>query len=136
MRATQVAQRTCHVDECSTAPMTTLLTVFALGVVVWFWSDSLRAREQALRVCAAACRQTDVQLLDQTVAVYRLGVGRDGRGRLRLRRFYGFEFSMDGADRYRGHAVLLGHALELLQMDHPHGPIIQGPVGGRRFTIH
>ena len=116
--------------------MTTLLAIFALGAVIWFWSDSLRAREQALRACAAACRQINVQLLDQTVAAYRLGVGRDGRGRLRLRRFYGFEFSTNGADRYRGHAVLLGRILELLQMDHPDGPIIQGPMGGRQFTIH
>ena len=116
--------------------MTTLLAILAVGAVYWFWSDSLRAREQALRVCAGACRQLDVQLLDQTVAVYRLGVGRDGHGRLRLRRFYGFEFSTDGADRYPGHAVILGQVLELLQMDHPDGPVIQGPATGRRFTIH
>lgn len=116
--------------------MTTLLAIFALGAVLWFWSESLRARERALRVCAGACRQLDVQLLDQTVAVYKLGLGRDGQGRLRLRRYYGFEFSTDGANRYRGHAVWLGRALELLQMDHPDGPLIQGPATGSRFTIY
>jgi hypothetical protein len=116
--------------------MTILAAIFAVGAVIWFWSDSLRAREQALRVCGAACRQLEVQFLDQTVAVYKLGLARDPRGRLRLRRFYGFEFSIDGVDRYRGQAVLLGHALELLQMDHPDGPLYQGPAAGKGFTVH
>lgn len=111
----------------------TLITLAAMGVVVWYWSDSLRTREQALRICADACRQMNVQLLDQTVAVRKLGIGRDGGGRLRLRRDYGFEFSIDGVERYPGHAVLLGRYLEVVQMQHPDGAVIQGP-GADRVT--
>ena len=105
----------------------TLAAIAALGVGIWFWSESLRSREQALRTCADVCRQMDVQLLDQTVAVWKLGIGRDGNGRLRVRRYYLFEFSIDGVERHRGHAVLLGRSLEYVEMEHPDGSIIQGP---------
>ena len=106
--------------------VSTLMALAAIGVVFWYWSDSLRTREQALRVCAGACRQMGVQLLDQTVVVRRLRLGRDAGGHVRLRRHYGFEFSIDGIDRYRGHAVMLGRFLVHLEMDHPDGPVIQG----------
>lgn len=108
----------------------TLLALFFVGVLAWFWSDSLRARERALRVCSGACRQVDVQLLDQTVAVSRLSLGRDPAGRVRVRRFYTFEFSTNGAQRFRGYAVLLGRIVEYVHMDHPDGPVIQGPGTG------
>ena len=111
--------------------VSSLIALVAMGVVMWFWSDSLRSREQALRICADACRQMNVQLLDQTVAVRRLGIGRGGGGRIRLRRDYGFEFSIDGVERYRGHVVLLGRFLEYLQMQHPEGAVIQGPAADR-----
>ncbi len=111
--------------------VSSLIVLIAIGVVIWYWSESLRSREQALRICADACRQMNVQLLDQTVAVRRLGIGRDGGGRIRLRRDYGFEFSIDGVERYRGHVVLLGRFLEYLQMQHPDGAVIQGPAADR-----
>ena len=113
--------------------VSTLIALAAVGVVMWYWSDSLRTREQALRICADACQQMNVQLLDQTVAVRKLSIGRDVGGRLRLRRDYGFEFSIDGAERFRGHAVLLGRSLEVVQMQHPDGAVIQGP-GADRVT--
>ena len=113
--------------------VSTLIALAAVGVVMWYWSDSLRTREHALRICAEACREMNVQFLDQTVAVRKLSIGRDGGGHLRLRRDYGFEFSIDGVERYRGHAVLLGRFLEHLQMQHPDGAVIQGP-GADRMT--
>ncbi len=106
-----------------------LAILIALGLA-WFWSDSLKARERALQICANACLQMDVQLLDETVAVARLGMGRNGDGRLALRRYYVFEFSIDGTRRWRGRAVLLGRAVEMVQLDHPDGTTIleQGKV--------
>ena len=105
----------------------TLIALAVVGVVTWYWSDSLRVREQALRICSEACRQMGLQFLDQTVMVRKLGFGRDSRGRFQLRRSYVFEFSIDGADRYRGHAVMLGRFLVYLDLEHPDGAVIQGP---------
>ena len=107
----------------------TLAALVALGLIIWFWSESLRSRELVLRACAEVCRQMDFQLLDQTVSVWKLGIGRDDTGRLRVRRYYVFEFSFDGVERHRGHAVLLGRSLEYVEMKHPDGSVIQGPRG-------
>lgn len=101
--------------------------LIALGVIAalfWFWVDSMRAREVALKRCAALCEEMDVQLLDQTVRVARLRLGRNARGHIQLRRFYVYDFSTDGQDRWFGIAILLGQNIEHIRMEHPNGPII------------
>ena len=92
------------------------LWLAAAGAAVWFWLDSLRARERAIGLCGASCRARGVQLLDQTVAMFRLGVGRAPNGTLRLRRRYRFEFTRDGAARDAGTIVMLGSWMESLEM--------------------
>ena len=105
--------------------MEVFIVLAIIAALVWFWLDSMRAREVALRRCKSMCAQMSVQLLDQTVHVARLRLGRNARGRIQLRRFYVYEFSIDGKDRWYGIAILLGHRLEYLRMEHPDGPIIQ-----------
>ncbi len=105
--------------------MDVLIALAVLALLLWFWVDSMHAREEALRRCAILCREMDVQLLDQTVRVARLRLARDDRGRIHVRRFYVYEFSTDGVNRWHGIAILLGQRLEHLHMEHPHGPIIQ-----------
>lgn len=107
--------------------MGTLLTLLVLGLLVWFWVDSLRARETALRRCNALCAGLDVQLLDQTVRLVRLRPARGGDGRLRWWRRYIFEFSVDGVIRHPGEIVMFGTTLESISMEHPDGPIVEGP---------
>ncbi|MCK7574719.1 MAG: DUF3301 domain-containing protein [Chromatiales bacterium] len=62
------------------------------GIGLWFWRDSLGAREQARAASSRACQQSGVQLLDDTVALERLWWRRDRDGRLKLERLYVFEF--------------------------------------------
>lgn len=104
-------------------PSTLLLSLAAVGLVLWFWQDSLRAREQVLRACAQACRSANAQLLDQTVVLARLRPARQ-RGRLVLARDYDFEFTLDGEQRWGGRARLIGRRLDRIQMDHPGGVTI------------
>ena len=104
--------------------MYALIFFALLASIVWFWTDSLRARERAYLTCAGACRDLDVQLLDQTVALVRLSLSRDSKRRVRIQRWYGFEFSVDGCDRYNGIAALLGPSIEYVQLEHPHGRVI------------
>ncbi len=54
----------------------------------------------------AACRAQGLLFLDDTVALDRIRLARDGDGRMRLRRVYRFEYSDTGTNRRRGH----GHA--------------------------
>ena len=95
-----------------------------IGGLVWLWWDSARAREQTLRRCQRLCNDLNVQLLDQTAGLSKLSLGRDRRGHVQLRRRYGFEYSINGADRWRGTAALLGQQVESIHLDHPDGPII------------
>ncbi|MEY6433839.1 DUF3301 domain-containing protein [Thioalkalicoccus limnaeus] len=98
-----------------------LTAIFALCLLGWFWLDSLRAREIALGICQAACAQRDLQLLDQTVALRRLGLRRTLAG-LRFRRVYRFDYSDETLDRYSGHLVLIGLDLEEVSFGLPSAP--------------
>lgn len=98
--------------------MSNLLAICLLLLIGWFWLDSLRAREIALGICQAACRQRDLQLLDQAVALRRLGIAWRAEG-LRLRRVYRFDFSEEGEERRSGYIVMRGPSLEELSFGLP-----------------
>lgn len=102
----------------------TLIALICLGALAMFWQSALHAREHALRICRQACEETGVQMLDQTVRVARLRLGRGEDGRVHFRRWYEFEFSLNGADRYRGVVVMLGLRVEGMDMDMPGGRLI------------
>ena len=85
------------------------LTLFVAGG--WFWMDSMRAREAAVDAGRRACTAENVQLLDWTVAVRKMGLSRDSEGRLRIRRTYEFEFSDTGDNRLKGALTLIGTEL-------------------------
>jgi hypothetical protein len=95
-----------------------LFSLFVILALGWFWLDSLRAREIALGICRAACGQRGLQLLDQAVAMRRLGITWGAQG-LRLRRVYRFDFSEEGVGRRSGHLVLRGMDLEELSFGLP-----------------
>ena len=98
--------------------MSHLLIVGLLLLLGWFWLDSLRAREIAIGLCQAACRQRDLQWLDQTVALRRLGLTWRAEG-VRLRRVYRFDFSEEGMERRQGYIVMRGLNLEELSFGLP-----------------
>jgi hypothetical protein len=75
---------------------------------VWFWMDSLKAREIGIGEARAACAADGLQLLDDTVAVDVIRFARNDEGRLTFRRTYGFEYSDTGNNRRRGYVTLIG----------------------------
>ncbi|HOB61518.1 MAG TPA: DUF3301 domain-containing protein [Candidatus Competibacteraceae bacterium] len=91
--------------------------IVAAGFGLWFWRDSLGAREQAVAASARACRQLGLQLLDDTVALERLWLRRDRDGRLKLERLYVFEFTDTGLRRQIGSVLLVGWRVEVLHME-------------------
>ena len=91
-----------------------LLAILALTLL---WADSLRARERAVRAGRAACERYSLQLLDDTVAIARLRLARDGDGRIRIVRTYTFEFSDTGNNRRPGAIVMRGAEVEDLQLE-------------------
>jgi hypothetical protein len=92
-----------------------LLSVLGIG---WLWLDGARAREMAVGLAQRACRDRGVQMLDQAVALRRIGISWRGRG-LRLRRVYRFDFSEEGVGRRTGYLVLRGLELEDMSLGLP-----------------
>jgi hypothetical protein len=91
--------------------------IFVL-LAIYFWQVALRARENARHLGHELCAQANVQLLDQTVSLQRLGIERGSDGRLHWRRRYRFEVSTNGSDRHQGtldvmQDRLLGHSLPM-----------------------
>lgn len=85
-----------------------LLLVALAGLGGWYWFSGTRVRELAVDAARRAARSADVQLLDQSVALARVSMSRDGGGRWRLWRQYRFEYSRDGVNRETGHVIMLG----------------------------
>lgn len=110
-------------------PSDLILFGLVLGLLIWFWAVSLRARERALKSCRKICQSFDMQLLDQTVALGHVRLARDNRGHLCLQRQYIFEFSPDGHSRYNGRLFLHGLKPEHGQLDLPDGSSLVSPSG-------
>jgi hypothetical protein len=91
--------------------------IIVIAAGIFFWIDSLRARERALAAGRSACTRYGVQLLDETVQFAQLRLGRDEAGQLCLRRTYTFEFSDTGDNRRHGAIVMLGGELQDLQLE-------------------
>ena len=96
-----------------------LLSVVALA---WFWTDSMRAREVALDAGRQACAVENVQFLDWTVALKKMGLGRDHEGRVGIHRTYEFEFSDTGNNRIGGSITVIGRQMLALNL-----PVIAAP---------
>ncbi len=98
--------------------MSHLFAIFILLLLGWFWLDSSRAREIATEICKVACHQRELQFLDQTVALRRVGLAWKSEG-VRIRRVYRFDFSEEGIGRRSGYLVMRGPVLEDLSFGLP-----------------
>lgn len=94
-----------------------LLLLFA-SAAYWWWRG-YAMKEVALRAARMHCRSFDVQLLDESVVLRGLWLKRDAGGNPRVRRSYTFEFTSTGDERYHGCIVMLGAAVETIQLE-PH----------------
>jgi hypothetical protein len=89
-----------------------LLTMLILAAaVLWFWQDSLAARESANAAAMEACRRLSLQFLDGTVAFARVALVREA-GRLKIRRTYVFDYTATSIERRQGFVLLIGRRVE------------------------
>jgi len=99
--------------------MTTALVLLSLlFVITLFWLDSARARELATGLARAMCDRRQLQLLDDTVVLKRIGV-RWGREGLRFRRMFSFDFSLGDGGRRNAYLILVGSRVEQYALDLP-----------------
>jgi len=87
-----------------------------LGVFVMYWWQARDTKAVALYHAARRCESLGVQLLDQSMVQRRVRLQRDESGRLKLRRYYAFEFSSTGNERYPGTISIQGKRLLGIEM--------------------
>jgi hypothetical protein len=92
--------------------MLELLLLLLMAGMIWFVSDSLKAREAAHVAAHRACKEAGVQFLDDTVSQSGLRFARDSDGHAVLERLYRFEFSPTGNEREQGRVRLLGNRVQ------------------------
>lgn len=93
-----------------------LLIVLIILLIV-LWQDSSRCYEIAYRYAREVCLQNGVNFLDDSLVIRKLWIKRDARGNFRLQRYYDFEFSTDGSQRYQGGITMLGRQTQNFTMD-------------------
>jgi hypothetical protein len=91
--------------------------LIAAALIVWIWSDSLKARERAVLEGRRACERNGLQFLDETVECISLRAARNEHGQMALRRIYRFEFSDDGMNRRAGRITMLGAEQESVYLE-------------------
>jgi hypothetical protein len=89
-----------------------LVLLLLLGLMVWFWQNTLRARESALRAARELCQHQQLQLLDATVTLQNLRLRRGEDGRLQLRRTFQFNYSDTGENRRTGFILMTGNRID------------------------
>jgi hypothetical protein len=96
--------------------ITSIFLLILLGMIAWFWFDTLQCQERAKIICKHKCRELNLQLLDDTIALRRVRLKRNSRGRLNLQRMYQFDFFEGGNTRQQGTIIMLGIFLEILEI--------------------
>ena len=91
------------------------IALFACGI--WYWWDSMRAKEVARLAGKNACDKIDVQFLDDTVARQKIWLKRNTRGNLIFYRSFNFEFSSLGDQRYHGQITLAGKYISDVKLE-------------------
>jgi len=94
------------------------LFILILMVLAWFWYDSVKAQDLAMRDCSFACQRRGLQLLDGSVFLKKTRLKQTTNG-FRLFRSYGFEFSKGGFYRYPGFCQILGQQVQKITLDMP-----------------
>lgn len=94
-----------------------LLMLFATACA-WLW-HAHGLRERALNLVKQHCAKVDVELLDGNVALRKLTLLPDARGRKRLARVYGFEFTVTGEQRHVGSITMFGQQVGRIELE-PH----------------
>jgi Protein of unknown function (DUF3301) len=97
--------------------MIQLFFLFLIALLIWFWHDTMQAREQAIVLGKRRCQNDNLQLLDETVSLTSLRLRRNSDGQVTFRRVYEFEFSDNGDNRRLGSITLLGRHAESIQLE-------------------
>ncbi len=101
-----------------------LLAILLFGIV--FWYISAKVHELALKAARDICQRENWQLLDDTVSLKKISLGRDSDGRVHFRRDYQFGYTQYHGERCEKTIVMLGS--EPIYKMETSGNVIQFPT--------
>lgn len=118
-----------------------LVLMVLASCAAWLW-HSHGLRERALARVKQHCARLDIELLDDNVAVRKVGLVRDGSGKRRFARVYNFEFTVTGEHRYPATITLFGnHTTQIELAPYPFeaqeaspGKVIEQPSAAQSKT--
>ncbi len=92
-----------------------LIALLTISLIVYFWQSNMRARESALKAVQQACRERDLQFLDDSIHFKKFVIVKSPFG-LRLRRCYRFDY-YNGRLRLKGRIIVSQSQIEMLHFD-------------------
>ena len=96
-----------------------LFWLLLLTIAIIYWWGAYGIKQLALMATQKHCSEMNVQLLDESLALKRIRIRRDESGKLKLLRYFNFEFASTGDDRYRGETIMHGQRCVTIKLD-PH----------------
>ncbi len=94
-----------------------IVFAFVLVFAYWYWQQTQQLKAIAFRATKARCVALELLLLDDYVALTRLGLRKNTAGRWQIYRCYAFEFASTGDARYAGVCTLLGDRVLSIDME-------------------
>lgn len=105
-----------YITEVNMSGVDFFLLLFLISFI-FYWLDSLRAKEIATKNALSACEKILLGFLDGTVVIQKVRLRRNVQGQIAIYREYGFEFTSTGERRYKGWIRLLGKHLIDVEME-------------------
>jgi len=99
-----------------------LKSIFLTVIVVcsvWYWLRARELKDQTLRAAAQHCEELSLKLLDDSVVLKSIRPVRSKNGNISLKRYYQFDFTSTGEDRYQGEIHLVGRQVQQIKLQ-PH----------------
>jgi hypothetical protein len=97
-----------------------MIHFFLIGfilLIIYLFSNALKAREIALYATQQHCQKLKLQLLDECVALTAFWIKRNDHGHYQGWRSYTFEFSATGLERCEGRLIMLGSTIISITLD-------------------
>ena len=85
-----------------------LVVISLFLLAYWYWQYAQTTKTKALHAAKARCANLELLMLDDYVALTRMGLKRNAGGKWQVYRCYAFEFASMGDERYQGICTLLG----------------------------
>ncbi len=93
-----------------------IVLISLLLLAYWYWQKAQSVKAIALQATKARCTALEVLMLDDYVALCRMGIKRNAAGKWRVYRCYAFEFASIGDERYNGICTVLDDRVQSIDM--------------------